>query len=315
MKIGIDLGGSHIAMAVIDNLNILEKKEKRIEKQDKINEETIIKFIESNIISYLKEVKIKYEIEEVGLCIPGVITKTKIVKAVNLNIENYELVSILEEKIEKKIGKKIPVKLINDAKAAALAENELGILNGYKRSVFLGLGTGIGSAVLINGKLLSTDQYPGSEFGHMIIEVDGKLCNCGQKGCFEQYGSMKSFKENFKLELGLDINTKGQEVEQMIRKYLEKEEISSKDEKQIKKINKVIDEFIKYLSIGISNIINIFEPEIIAMGGSFCFLQDIFIPRIQKYIIENNLLYNKRETINIKSAILRNDAGILGSIL
>ena len=114
----------------------------------------------------------------------------------------------------------MPIKIRNDAKCAALAENKIGALKDYKRSIFLTLGTGIGGAVIINNELLDTGELPGCEFGHMVIQRDGIKCNCGKQGCFEKYASMKALKTNLRKNLGLDEKTRGQELLDIIRKNL-----------------------------------------------------------------------------------------------
>ncbi len=183
MKIGIDLGGSHIAIGVVDkNGIIVERTEKRLKNIDK---KDIKKTIEKCIIEDVKEFQKKYNIESVGIAIPGTVNEKSIIKSVNLGIENYNIVDILEKEIN------LPIKIRNDAKCAALAENKYGCLKKYKRSIFLTLGTGIGGAVIINNKLLDTGELPGCEFGHMIIKKGGIKCNCGKNGCLEKYASMK----------------------------------------------------------------------------------------------------------------------------
>lgn len=152
MKIGIDLGGSHIAIGVVDsNGRIEEKIEKRLLKKDKIN---IEESVENYIIENVEKLKKKYNIRKIGISVPGTVNKDKIVKSVNLNIYNYEIVKKLEKKL------KIPITIRNDAKCAALAENKYGCLKKYKRSVFLNIGTGIGGAVIIDNKLLDTGELP-----------------------------------------------------------------------------------------------------------------------------------------------------------
>ncbi len=296
MKVGIDLGGSHISIGVIDNKGyIIEKTERRILAKEKINiKEIIERYIVKNIIDYSE----KYKITEIGIAVPGTICNKKIIKSVNLGIENYQLIDNLKKEI------KIPIKIRNDAKCAALAESKYGALKNYKRSIFLTLGTGIGGAVIIDGKLLETGNVPGCEFGHMIIQKDGIKCNCGKKGCFEKYSSMKAFKTKLRNELGLDETTRGQELLDMLRKNGENA-----------KIKKVVSEFIDYLGIGISNLINIFEPEAVGIGGSFVYFSDIFIEKIKTNIQNNNLLFNKRDELIIVPAALGNDAGIIGSCL
>lgn len=296
MKIGIDLGGSHIGIGVVDNKNfIVEKVEKRLLAKDKKDVKNVI---ESYIIKNVKELSEKYKIIEIGIAVPGTVIGQKIVKSVNLGVNEYELVENLKKEIE------IPIKIRNDAKCAALAENAIGALKDYKRSLFLTLGTGIGGAVIINGKLLDTGNLPGCEFGHTVIKRDAIKCNCGKQGCFEKYASMKALKTNLRQSLGLDEKTRGQELLDIIRK-------NPSDEK----INKVIDEYIEYLSIGISNLINIFEPEAIGIGGSFVYFSDVLLDRLIDNIIKKQYLFNKREKLIIIPAALGNDAGIIGSIM
>lgn len=300
MKIGIDLGGSHIALGVVNEKGfVIEKLEKRIMQKEKNN---IKKFIEKYIIENVNKMTQKYKITEIGIAIPGTLNNTTILKSVNLGIENYNIVENLTNKLD------IHIKIKNDAKCAALAENTYGSLKDYNRVVFLTLGTGIGGAVIINNKLLETGELPGCEFGHMIIEKNGLHCNCGKKGCLEKYASMKALKNNLRKELGLDETIRGQQLLNIIRN-------NNIEKSDYKKIEKVLKKYIENLSIGISNIVNIFEPEAIVIGGSFVYFEDVLLERLKKYIINNNLLFNKRNDIVIKQAVLGNDAGIIGSTL
>ncbi len=299
MKIGIDLGGSHIAIGVVDNKGvILEKVEKRILDKEK---KDIINVIENYIVQNTNNFRQKYEITSIGIAIPGTVTDRIVKKSVNLGLENYNIVDNLEERL------KLPIKIRNDAKCAAIAESKYGVLKSYSRSLFLTLGTGIGGAVIIDGKLLNTGDLPGCEFGHMIIQKDGEPCKCGKNGCFERYASMKVLKDNLRKQLGLNETTRGQELLDLIRK-------NKKEDKNYEKINKVIDEYIDYLSIGISNLINIFEPEAIGIGGSFVFFEDVLLEKLKQKILKGNLLFNNRKEIVIETAILNNDAGIIGSV-
>lgn len=300
MKIGIDLGGSHIAIGVVDeNGRIIEKVEVRILEKDK---NKITDFIENYITESVNEFIEKYDISSVGIAIPGTISDTSIIKSVNLGIENYDIVQRLNEKIN------IPIKIKNDAKCAALAENSFGALKKYERSIFLTLGTGIGGAAIIDDKLLNTGNLPGMEVGHMIINKDGLPCKCGNKGCFEKYASMKALKNNLRDILGLTETTRGEELLEIIRN-------NNESNPNYEKIEQVINEFIKNLSIGIANLVNIFEPEAIVIGGSFVYFEDVLLDRLKNYIQEEKLLFNERNNLEINLAILRNDAGIIGSTL
>lgn len=300
MKIGIDLGGSHIAIGVIDESGIIvEKTEKRILEKEK---KDVKNFIEDYIIENTNNLRGKYKISSIGIAIPGTVDSTKIIKSVNLGIEDYSIVEHLKQQIS------LPIKIRNDAKCAALAENQYGSLKKYSRSIFLTLGTGIGGAVIVDNKLLDAGGLPGCEFGHMIIEKDGIECNCGKKGCFERYASMKALKNNLRKELGLDERTHGQELFDMIRN-------NNSQNKNYRKIENTVNEFIQNLSIGISNLVNIFEPEAIGIGGSFVYFEEVLLERLKNYIKENNMLFNPRNELIIETAILGNDAGMIGATL
>lgn len=293
MKIGIDIGGSHIGIGVVDNNGeIIIKTEKFLSEKNNIRN-ILEEFITENVMQFA----LMYDIESIGIAVPGTIKNNNIIKAVNLNIENYNLATILEKIL------KIKVKLKNDAKCTALAEYKYGELKEYKNSVFLCIGTGIGGAVIYNGQLLEAKEVPGYEVSHMIIQKDGELCNCGKRGCFEAYASLKRFKQ--KISDRFELNTlSGKEI----RKF-----IQENSENQI--LKEMIKEYIEYLSIGISNIINIFEPEAICLGGSFAEYENIFYEPLKQAILQGNLLFNPRHDIIIKLAKLKNDAGIIGATL
>ena len=294
MKIGIDLGGSHIAIGVINNEGfIVEKVEKRLLTKEK---KDIKAAIESYIVKNVKELTEKYKVTEIGIAVPGTVCGTEIIKSVNLGVKNYNLVENLKKEID------LPIKIRNDAKCAAIAESKIGALKDYKRAIFLTLGTGIGGAVIINGKLLDTGKLPGCEFGHMIVQKDGIKCNCGKNGCFEKYASMKALKNNLRSSLGLDETTRGQELLDMIRKNGED-----------KRIKKIVDEYIEYLSIGLSNLINIFEPEAVGIGGSFVYFSDVLLEKLKDNIQNKKYLFNDRKELIIVPAALGNDADIIGS--
>lgn len=293
MKIGIDLGGSHIGIGLVnENGKIIQKEEKYL-----TGEKELQKTIEEFIIEKVMQICIANDIESIGIAIPGTVSENKIIKAVNLGLENYDLAKQIEEFIH------IPVKLKNDAKCAALAEQKYGELKEYENSIFLCIGTGVGSAVIFNGKLLEPKGVPGFEFSHTIIQKNGILCNCGKRGCFETYASIKRFKEKISKEYNLNTIS-GKVIRTFILEH--PEDI---------KLQNMLKEYIEDLSIGISNFINIFEPEAICIGGSFAEYEKILYKPLKDELLHGNLLFNKRDDIIIKHAKLGNDAGIIGSTL
>ena len=293
MKIGIDIGGSHVAIGLVDAEGAIVQKEEFFIK-DKTN---IRNQIEEFITEKVMEMSLIHNVESIGISMPGTVSQNKVIKSVNLGIENYDLASNLEKVL------KMPIKLKNDAKCAALAEQKYGELANYNDSVFLCIGTGVGSAVIHDGKMLEPEDVPGFEFSHTIIQKDGELCNCGKRGCFETYASLKRFKQ--RISDRFELNTLSGKV---IRQYIEE----NRDNQMIKEM---IKEYVDYLSIGISNIINIFEPEAICIGGSFSEYGNIFFEPLKETLLQGNLLFNHRNEIIIKYAKLKNDAGIIGATL
>lgn len=299
MKIGIDLGGSHIAIGVVDkNGKIIEKSEKRLTKVEKRDIKNSVK---EYIVEQVKQLKQNYTVKEIGIGMPGWDEAGRIVYSGNLGIKNYNLIEELQEL-------ELPIKIQNDAKCAALAEQVYGSLKGYDRAIFLTLGTGIGGAFFSGGQLLKAGNRPGYEFGHMVIEKEGIPCQCGRNGCFERYASMKVFKNNLRESLQLDETTRGEELLEMLRR-------NNPENKDYELIEAVVSQYIENLAIGIQNLISIFEPEAIGIGGSFVYFEDVFLDRLKKTLQDINKKDEQRKNIKVVPAVLGNDAGIIGAVL
>lgn len=299
MQIGIDLGGSHIAVGIISEKNtIVVKREKNIEKVNK--SEDIKQYIVDNIkilvSQVLKDIGApSCVISKIGISAPGRIKNNIIYDMYNLGIKEFDLTKVLSEHY----GVEVVVR--NDAKCAALIEKKIGNIKEYDDCVFLCLGTGIGGATFINGRMLEYTKEWGSEYGHMIIKKDGLECKCGNKGCFEKYASMQAFKNGIIKLLSLDPKISSEDILKiLINKVKEKNE----------EVNKYIDEYIENLIIGISNIINILAPEAICIGGSFVYYEEILYTRLLEKMNLKKFNGNKPKILLAK---MKNDAGMIGS--
>ena len=298
MRIGVDVGGSHIGLGLVNKDGKLVLKAEK--DYDKIQEdmsnivlETIIELI--NKIIDNNDVK-KEEIESIGIAFPGTVSETTVIKAENLGIDDFEVVKKLKKHFD------VPIHLENDAKCAAIAEKEFGSLKNYEDAIFLIIGTGVGGAVYLNGKLLRPKRYSGFEVGHTVINKDGIKCSCGRRGCFEVYSSMRRLKEKISKEFNLNT------IDGIkIREFME-------ENKDNKKLNEILDEYTQNLEIGIANLINIFEPQAISIGGSFGHY-DMLLKRLQDKINEKTELYNKEQIPKIVIAELKNDAGMIGAAM
>lgn len=292
INVGIDLGGSHVAIGIVDkNGKILDQYEKDFtveEKKDLINVAT--KYIIENINMLKKQ----YSFSKFGIGVAGAISNGIILKSVNLGIVNYNIKQKLEE------ATKVEVIVKNDAKCAAIAEYKFGDCNKYQNVLFLTLGTGIGGSYIYQGNLMTGNSFEGFEFGHMIIKAGGVPCRCGKNGCFERYGSILVFKNKIIERLNLSYDISGPELREHMKISMDK-------------IYDLIEEYLNYVSIGISNLINIFEPDCVVIGGGFARYDYILLNPLKNKLLNSNLLFNKRDGINIQTAQLGNDAGIIGA--
>ena len=292
INVGIDLGGSHVAIGIVDkNGKILDQYEKDFtveEKKDLINVAT--KYIIENINMLKKQ----YSFSKFGIGVAGAISNGIILKSVNLGIVNYNIKQKLEE------ATKVKVIVKNDAKCAAIAEYKFGDCNKYQNVLFLTLGTGIGGSYIYQGDLMTGNSFEGFEFGHMIIKAGGVPCRCGKNGCFERYGSILVFKNKIIERLNLSYDISGPELREYMKISMDK-------------IYDLIEEYLNDVSIGISNLINIFEPDCVVIGGGFARYDYILLAPLKNKLLNSNLLFNKRDVIKLQTAKLGNDAGIIGA--
>jgi len=288
MKIGIDIGGSHIAVGLVDNnMNIISKKEHDWTKEEKID---LFKSIEEYCQKFIKEfLEENNNIEKIGIGFPEANIVNGIVTKCN---KTLDLPTLLSNKFN------IPTYLRNDVKCSALCEKSLGNLKEYDNCIFMTLGTGIGGAYFYKNKLVVPNKFQGFEIGHMVIETNGKQCRCGSKGCFEEYASMRVFRKKLAELFNLE----------KIDSYKTFEIIESNRKQE--EVNKIIEEYTDYLSVGLSNLINIFEPDAICIGGSFTYYAPIFMDKLKQKLIEN---FKDRDIPEILTAKFENDAGIIGA--
>jgi len=211
MKFGVDIGGSHLGMALIDDdFKIVTKKEIDL-PADKTNMgDYIVKVIRNTVLGINKEISL------IGICTCGTPKDGEILKADNLGLYNFDIVKALREELKYSEKINTPIMLRNDAKCAALAEKKFGSLKNYDDALFLTIGTGIGGACFYKGKLVEPKRFPGTEVGHMVIGQEGRVCNCGSKDCFETYGSITALKAKVREEYSINEMITGEELIRII---------------------------------------------------------------------------------------------------
>ena len=199
------------------------------------------------------------EIVGVGVGCPGMIDSKNgvVIFAGNLNLRNYPLADMLHTILG------FPIKVTNDANAAALGEATFGAGKNYSDSILITLGTGVGGGIIINGELFEGFNSAGAELGHMVIEANGNRCTCGRRGCFEAYSSASAL-----IKKTREVMEDNPDSE-MWRSY-NLDTVNGKTAFEYPEDHAakgVIDWYLKYLACGITNLANIFRPQVIMLGG------------------------------------------------
>jgi glucokinase len=309
--LGIDLGGTNIAAGIVDeNYKIIKKDKTPTKAHRPIGD--IMDDMAALCERLVNDCNLTFDdIEYAGIASPGSIDpENQVVHyANNLPMTEFAIGNELKARIPLK-----KVYLENDANAAALAEAKAGAGKGCQNLVMITLGTGVGGGVVINGKLYSGFNYTGAELGHTVIEFNGKPCSCGRKGCFEAYCSATGLKNLTKEKLQ---ETKDTVMWDMIKSDLEN--VSGRTAFDAAKQNdqaglEVVDKYINYLACGITNMVNIFQPEVLCIGGGVCGEGDyLLIPLVKLVERDQYGFEHQTKPCQIKIAELGNDAGIIGA--
>jgi len=312
-RIGVDLGGTNIAAGIVN------------EKFEIIAQSSVPTGAGRPCVEIVKDIALvckkviadagltEADIVSVGVASPGTIDDENgiVFRAANLNFFDFPLIPLLREMISVK-----EIHIENDANAAAWGEAIAGAAKGSDSSVMITLGTGVGGGIIEGGKIHKGFNNAGAEMGHIVIEVDGRPCTCGRKGCWEAYSSATGLINMTKEKLA--------ECEANGRKTVMSDLVAEKG-----KVNgriafdgmragdeaakEVVDEYIKYLASGIASVINIFQPEVLSIGGGISnegqYLLDLLVPRVR----EMQCAIGVTAQTDIRIAQLRNNAGIIGA--
>ena len=306
--IGIDLGGTNIVAAVVDEYGTIYGRASR-----KTNAPRPYQEILTDMAECAKEAAIESgiffdDIKSVGIGSPGAIEKSTGMIEYSNNLDFYDVPIVAF--MENILGKKIYIE--NDANAAAWGEYLAGSGKGTNSMVMITLGTGVGGGVVENGRLVTGAYGKGAELGHMVISMNGEKCTCGRRGCFEAYASAtalirmtkEAMKQNPKSDLweiakGKLANVNGQTA------FLSKDGTGKE----------VLRKYLEQLSEGVVNLVNIFQPEVICIGGGISNAGEKILKPVRTAIQKKSYArYGKKQTI-AQLARLANDAGLIGAAL
>ena len=310
-RIGVDLGGTNIATGVIDeNYKIIGRG--KVKTRAPRPAEAIFDSIKEAVDMAVVNAGISYdEITSVGVGTPGSVNKDTgaIEFSNNLKFHNVPAKAMLEERLKK------PVYLENDANAAALGEAVAGSGHGVKNFVAVTLGTGVGSGIIIDGKIYRGSNFCGGEMGHMVINVDGIPCNCGRKGCWEKYASATALvSQAVEAMQGDKASLLWQTCDGDLNKVDGKSIFDAVDLGD-ETAKAVVDRYLYYVSVGIANVVNALQPETVCVGGGISGQGEKILQPIRDMVKAERYSVYAENQANIVPALLGNDAGIIGAAL
>lgn len=310
-QIGVDLGGTNIAVGLVDDY-------KKLLLQDSVptalprSAQEIVEDIVSLIHNLVQRAAGSLaDVRWVGLGAPGTVNvETGIIEyANNLQFKNVPI----KDMMEKALGCRVYIE--NDANAAAYGEYVAGAAQGGDSAVAITLGTGVGGGIILNGCIYHGCNFAGGELGHMVIRVGGRPCTCGRRGCWETYSSATGLIKSTLEAMEADKNSvMWNIVEGDLSKVNGKTAFDGKRAGDAASI-RVVDDYLHDLGQGLVNVINIFQPDVLCIGGGICKEGDGIIKPLEKLIrAERYSKVAKKQTV-LRTARLGNNAGIIGAAM
>jgi len=309
-RIGIDVGGTGIQVGVVDEqYRILA--ESSIPTRKDLPFEEQVRQIADSVISTAASIGIPQEmIETVGVGIPGIASPVtgEIIKCTNMGWNHVPFREVFSRFLQ------CPVFIDNDANVAALAESVAGISAGSSSSVFITIGTGIGSGIIINGKIWNGFHGIGGELGHVIFDLDGVPCTCGNRGCLERYCSATALIRMAREAVETNRDSLIMQVVGGDPSRIEARTVFDCAREQDALALKLYSTYTDYLAQAIASVVNLLDPEVIVLGGGVSkagnFLLDPLLAKYPSYVI-----FNDQKMPEIKLAVLGAKAGIIGAAM
>lgn len=306
--VGIDLGGTNIVAGVVDeNYQILDKASMKT-NCPRPAEAIAADMAECALQAIQNAGLVPEQIEWIGIGTPGIAnSETGIIEyANNLGFENVPMVKWISEQTG------CPTFIENDANAAAYGEYVAGAAKGAVNAVCITLGTGVGGGIVIDGKIYSGSNYAGAEIGHTVLQMDGPACTCGRHGCFEVYSSATGL-------VRMTNEAMAKHPESLMHKMAEeKGKVTARTAFDAMRAGdaaakSVVDFYIQALAVGITNVINIFQPDVLCIGGGVCNEGDALLLPVKELVAKEVYTRNSKKNAEIVIAKLGNDAGIIGA--
>ena len=301
--IGVDLGGTNTRTALVARSGDILEKQKEETLAAEGHEKVIAKLIRNIDRQRANADQYGRRVAAVGVGAPGVIHEQTgvVVKSPNFpDWNDLPLKQILEREL------KLPVFIENDANAAALGEQWRGAAKNIRSMIFLTLGTGVGGGIVLDGRIWHGADGMAGEVGHMTIIPDGRTCGCGNRGCLEMYASSRGIVMTFKAMCA------GEHLDVEDRQEITSAQIYQAARNGNTMAHLVMKDMGRYLGIGIANLINIFNPEMVVIGGGVKDAWDLFVDATREEVRKRAFAYTAERT-KIVPSMLGDDAGTVGA--
>ena len=308
--IGIDIGGTNLKAGLVGNDGTLLASEKAPLSWS--GTEDFVETLATLSIQAAQKAGISQdEICAVGMGVPGEVDvkQGSILYTCNIPLSDVPVAELFKKYLD------VPVYLDNDANCAALGEYYVGVGKGCKNFVVVTLGTGIGAGIMLDGKLLRGVNGTAGEAGHTVIEAGGQPCHCGRKGCWEQYSSAPALKRMTREAMLMHPDS-------ALWEHCggDPEKISGRSAFQVVRetddptARVVCQRYIKYLAVGVVNLINLFQPEILCLGGGVSNEADeALLYPLQRIVEQEYFGRHRGPATKVVKARLGNDAGVVGA--
>lgn len=305
VTVGVDLGGTNIVCALVDDTGRMLQRAQRPTGMPRRAE-----MIAEDIVRCIRDVSAQQAPESIGIGTPGCVDPVTGVVGYANNLDFYDT------PLGAMVGRAFdaPVYVANDADAAALGEFYAGAGQGCRTMVAVTLGTGVGTGLILEGKLYNGAHWAAGELGHTVIVMDGEPCNCGRKGCWEAYAAAPALVRQTQRAMQAHpesaLWTVAPTLEQVTGKT-----VFEGVEKGDETAQAALDLYVKALAVGLGNLVNSFDPELICLGGGVSGAGDALMQPLRRAMAGQVYTRPGQPTARIVLAQLGNDAGVIGAAM
>lgn len=308
-NICLDIGGTKVLGAIFDEKENIVYRLKKKTKESGDSSENVEEVIISVVDEMIKESGIKKsQIHAIAAGAPGVINQETgvVLFSPNLPWRNYDI----KTPLEKKFG--VPFYIGNDVNVGVLGEYKYGAGKGYKNIVGFFVGTGMGGGLILDGKLFTGNEFKAAEYGHMVLNTEGPLCNCGQRGCLEAFSSKKGMSAYIREQAsrGRESMLADKIENGVFKSKMLKKSLAAKDAVA----TEAVDRACHYLAVATGNMINVVSPDVVVYGGGVIeAVGDVFLEKI-KAEVDKYCMPSIRTTVDLKNAALGDDSILYGAL-